>query len=102
MGTESQAQDLYWLQQQLNGAAAFIALTVIFVALKMTASLMKASKRRSFDVLGGNDALIIVSLLAFLPIGICEISQSNQLNTQCRPETLISGNSQRSSVHRLL
>ena len=78
MDNEPYAQKFYWLQQQSNGAAAFLGLTVTFATLKMAASLMKASNRKLSNVFGGNDALIVVSLLAFFPIGICAISKCSR------------------------
>ncbi|KAL9051355.1 MAG: hypothetical protein Q9162_006057 [Coniocarpon cinnabarinum] len=52
------------LQQQLNGAAAFMVLATFFVALKLLALRMQ-KERVAF---GWNDRLAILSLVVFVPL----------------------------------
>ena len=97
--TPSNLQDLYWLQQQINAAAALMALTVTFVALKMTVPFFKLSERRPFEMFGGNDVLILASLIVLLPLYTFEISKCRPNNASSLEQALIFSNSLRKSIH---
>ncbi|KAL9054066.1 MAG: hypothetical protein Q9162_004395 [Coniocarpon cinnabarinum] len=65
MATETAEQKHNALQQQLNGAAAFISLATAFVGLKLLARRFRADQR---TVLTCDDGLLLASLVAFIPM----------------------------------
>ena len=62
----------FWLQQQLNGAAAFIALSAFFVTLKFYGDALRRrdgrlkQDRTSLDSF--RDGLLVGALIAFIPL----------------------------------
>ena len=67
--TETLQQKQRNLQQQLNGASAFIALGVLFVVLHISAALLRKHQRTT---LGWDHAFTSASLCVFIPF--CALS----------------------------
>lgn len=77
MTTETLQTKTYWLQQQLNGAVAFMVLTTIFVTLKLLAPVFKHGVRGSQKAPSSHwhDGLIVAALLVFLPLCVSAIGK---------------------------
>lgn len=71
---------VYWLEQERNGAIAFIILAVTFVVLRFIGLRVASMKRKSMPF-GPDDGLIIASLFAFIPLCVCQISMLSVLAT---------------------
>ena len=85
------------LQQQLNGAAAFIALSTCFVAVKLLALLLRKNLRSAW---GWDDAFILASLGAFVPMCVFAIGMLLGWNQRVVSLTLLL--SERQGIHEFL
>lgn len=65
---------IYWLRQLHTCSIVFIALSVLFVSLRFIGMRVAAGKRKAMKW-GTDDALIIASLIFFLPLCILQISE---------------------------
>lgn len=74
------SEDSYWLQQWGNGVAAFIALSSICIALKITATIfqLRRDDTPKRNALITSMALAVAGWVAFLPM--CVLSISEYLN----------------------
>lgn len=67
-----------WLHNQINGAIALIVLAVFFVALRTIGVRLvnrkkEGQKNKQSLPVGWDDALIVLSLVAFIPLCACAI-----------------------------
>ena len=79
MAKESLEQKRYWLNKQLNGAAAFIGVAVFFVGLRLLATLVRRPRQNLF---GWNDVLIVSALFAFVAVCACAIGEDTSVRTK--------------------
>ena len=80
MGQETLTEKCDWLHRQLNGAIAFAVLTTFFVSLRCVGlGILKSKKQIKFSL--WEDALILMSLMAFLPLCACAIGKAPALDT---------------------
>ena len=74
---ETLAQRLFWQQQQLCGAVAFIVVTILSVVLKLSATAIRVRKRiqlRGADI--WQDVLLVSSLFAIIAMCACALVNS--------------------------
>ena len=80
MGQETLTEKRDWLHFQLNGAITFAVLTTFFVSLRCVGlGILKYKNLIRFSF--WEDALILMSLLAFLPLCACVIGKDPALDT---------------------
>ena len=81
MGQETLTAKRDWLHNQLNGAIAFAVLTTFFVSLRCVGlGILNLKKKNLIRFSFREDALILTSLIAFLPLCACAIGKDPNLD----------------------
>ena len=75
MAQESLAEKRYWILKQLDGAVVFIVLSTAVVALRCAFVAFWNKKKKQEKSVGWEGALLLASLIAFLPLCVCAISE---------------------------
>ena len=76
MGKETLTEKRDWLHNQLNGAIALAVLTTSFVFLRCVGlGVLNWQKKNLIRFSFWEDALILASLIAFLPLCVCAIGK---------------------------
>ena len=80
MDPETLTEKRDWLHHQLNGAITFAVLTTCLVSLRCAGlGILKNKNQIRFSF--WEDALILMSLMAFLPLCACAIGRDPELET---------------------
>lgn len=76
MTISSPEEDRLWLHNQLNGAIAFIALTLLFVTLRVGGVGLLERHKKNSKPFEWDTALLLLSFVAFLPLCVSAIGNA--------------------------
>ena len=75
MSSQDEVESRPWLHNQINGAIAFIVLTVSLVVLRVVGvTLLERHKKRAM-FLSWESVLLMASLVFFIPLCACAIGE---------------------------